>query len=77
MKLNDVVYPIVEQIALKLEAEEFFAEDPELYTVALLLVAKKELKPGRTIGQVLEEARYESNLEEAAKLLKRKKVAAK
>ncbi|MFH1354071.1 MAG: hypothetical protein ABIH36_02185 [bacterium] len=77
MKLNDVVYPIVEQIALKLEAEEFFAEDPELYTVALLLIAKKNLKPGNTIGQALEEARYEDNLEEAAKLLKRKKVALK
>ena len=74
MKLNDVLYPIVEQIAQKLEAKEFFAEDPELYTVALLLVAKKELKPGRTIGQVLEEAGYEDNLEEARKLLKRKKV---
>jgi hypothetical protein len=77
MKLNDVVYPIVEQIALKLEAEDYFAKDPELYTVALLLVAKKELKPGRTIGQVLEEAMYEDNLDEAAKLLKRKKVASK
>ncbi|MGH2638475.1 MAG: hypothetical protein ACRDF4_04235 [Rhabdochlamydiaceae bacterium] len=77
MKLNDVLYPIVEQIAQKLEDEEEFAEDPELYTVALLLVAKKELKPGRTIGQVLEEAMYDDNLDEARKLLKRKKVAPK
>ena len=74
MKLNDVLYPIVEQIAKKLEDEEYFKEDPELYTVALVLVAKKELKPGRTIGQVLEEAMYEDNLDEARKLLKRKKV---
>ena len=77
MRLNDVVYPIVEQIALELEAEEYFAEDPELYTVALLLAAKKELRPGKTIGQALEEATFDDNMDEAAKLLKRKKVTAR
>lgn len=77
MKLNDVLYPIVEQIALKLEAEEYFAEDPELYTVALLLAAKRELRPGETIGQALETAIFDDNMDEAAKLLKRKKVAAR
>lgn len=74
MKLNDVLYPIVKQIAQELEQGDFFAEDPELYTVALVLVAKKELKPGRTIGQALEEAMYDDNVKKARKLLKRKKV---
>lgn len=77
MKLNDVVYPIVEQIALEVEDEDHFAEDPELYTVALLLAAQKNLRPGMTIGQALEQASYDYNMEEARKLLKRKKVAVK
>ncbi len=77
MKLNDVVYPIVEQIAQKLQKEHHFAEDPELYTVALLLEARNNLEPGMTIGQALELAMSEENVEEARKLLKRKKVTAK
>ena len=77
MKLNDVVYPIVEQIAQKLEAEEHFAEDPELYTVALLLEARRNLKVGKTIYNALELAMSEENVEEARKLLKRKKVTVK
>jgi hypothetical protein len=77
MKLNNVLYPIVRQIALKLEAGEHFAEDPELYTVALLLAAKRKLRPGMTIGQALETAIFDDNMDEAAKLLKRKKVVLK
>ena len=75
MKLNDVVYPNVEKIAQKLEQGDYFNEDPELYTIALLVAAKKELKPGRTIGQALEEAMFEDNVEEANRLLNRKKVS--
>ena len=77
MKLNDVVYPIVEKIAQKLEQGDYFAEDPELYTVALLLAARRELRPGETIGQALETAIFEDNTEEARKLLKRKKITSK
>ncbi len=74
MKLNDVVYPIVEQIAQKLEKEHHFAQDPELYTVALLLEAKRNLKTGNILFMKLELAMSEENVEEARKLLKRKKV---
>lgn len=77
MKLNDVVYPIVEQIARKLEKEEHFAEDPELYTVALLLEARRNLKVGKTIYNALELAMREENVDEARKLLKRKKITSK
>ena len=77
MTLNDVVYPIVEQIAQKLRTGHHFDEDPELYTVTLLLEARRNLKPGMTIGQALELAMSEDNVEEARKLLKRKKVTTK
>ena len=77
MKLNDVIYPIVEQIAQKLEDKEVFAEDPELYTVALLLEARRNLKTGNILFMKLELAMSDDNIEEAMKLLKRKKVTTK
>lgn len=77
MKLHEVVYPIVGEIAVKLEQEDTFREDPELYTVSLLLAARKKLRPGMTIGQGLETAAFESNMNEAKRLLKRKKVTTK
>lgn len=76
MKLNSkVVYKLVRGIARKLEQETHFEEDPELYVVGMLVVARDELKPGRTIGQVLEEGAFENNQKVARKLLRRKKVA--
>lgn len=77
MKLNDVLYPIVGEIAAKLEAEDHFAKDPELYTVALFLEAKRNLRPGPTIINALELAMSDDNVEEARRLLKRKKATSK
>ncbi|OGZ65595.1 MAG: hypothetical protein A3C06_00675 [Candidatus Taylorbacteria bacterium RIFCSPHIGHO2_02_FULL_46_13] len=74
---SEVVYNLVRAIAKKLDQEEDFEKDPEVYTVGMLVVARDELKPGRTIGQVLEEAPWENNQETAMRLLGRKKVTAK
>ena len=71
-----VIYDLLEEIAEKLEKKHRFKEDPELYLAGMLIAAKKGLaRPGRTVGQVLEEASFEDNQEEAAKLLGRKKAA--
>jgi hypothetical protein len=71
MTLNEVLYPIVEQIARKLRDEEEFAEDPELYTVALLLEASRNLEVGRTIYGALELTMADDNVEKARELLNR------
>ena len=77
MKLNSkVVYKLVREIAKKLEKDDHFEKDPELYVIGMLVAARDELKPGRTIGGVLEEACFEDHRKAAAKLLHRKKVAA-
>jgi hypothetical protein len=60
-----------------LDEEEYFKEDPELYTVALFLAAEKHLRVGTTIYSALEKARFRDNLEEATKLLKRKAATSK
>ena len=77
-KLNsDVVYELVREISRKLRKEDRFQADPEGYVVGMLVAARDGLRPGATIGQVLEEATWENNQEMANKLLGRKKVAAK
>lgn len=78
-KINaKVVYGLLEEIAEKLEQKRSFDEDPELYLTGMLIAAKKGLRrPGKTVGQTLEEAPFEDNEEEAAKLLGRKKATAR
>jgi hypothetical protein len=78
MRLLDVLSPIVREIAGKLEYhKDLFDQDPELYIVALLLEAKNNLQVGQTIYGVLELACDEENMDEARKLLKRKRVTSK
>ncbi len=86
MKLNaEVICKLVQQVAKEAEVfesdnhEARFKEDPELWIVSFFFAAKRRLeeKSSTPIGWICEEANYESNQEEAAKLLKRKRVTAK
>ncbi len=73
MKSLKVIFPIVEEIAMKLGQRELdeFHHDPELFTVALLLEANRNLKVGATMYGGLELAMAKDNVEEANRLLNR------
>jgi hypothetical protein len=74
--LEDVILPIVREIALKMEEgeAEYFDKDPVLYTVALLLEAKKKLRPGTAGTTNMGLAVCDENVKDANRLLKRKKI---
>ncbi len=77
-KLNSkVVYDLVREISQKLRKENRFDEDPELYVIGTLIAARDNIRPGATIGQMLEKASWEDVQEIAARLLRRKKVSMK
>ena len=78
MKLNaEVVYKLARKIARELEWEDRFEEDPEAFTIGLLVAVTRSFPHGGGIYGTLGKAPFENVQAEVAKLLGRKKVTVK
>ena len=74
MKLENVILPIIREIAVEMGDEGYFDKDCKLYAVALLLEVRNRRRTGMMGTTDLELAASDRNVKEANKLLKRKKI---